>query len=87
MKPRSVYNARPVREANLPDKLWQFAQQLKNPDQGMVQLLRLVVDYGTDQVMAAVQQAVQHCQHSVEVVRYYISEHNHPVPLKLLDQP
>lgn len=82
IRPRSVYNARPVREANLPDKLWQYARQFKNPDQGMVQLLRLVVDYGTDRVMTAVQRAVQHHQYSVEVVRYYISETNHPVLLK-----
>jgi transposase len=82
MKPRSVYNARPVREANLPDKLWQFAQRLKNPDQGMVQLLRLVVNYGTDRVMAAVKRAVQYQQNSVEVVRYYILETDHPVLIK-----
>jgi transposase len=72
-RPRAVMNAKPVREANLPPEIWRFSSSLKDPDRGMVQLLRLIVDYGQEKVLRAVRRAMEHRQTSVEVVRYYVT--------------
>ena len=70
-RPRAVMNARPVREANLPQELRSFSLLLEDPDRSMVQLLRLVVDHGQEKVLAAVRKALQLQQISVDVVGYY----------------
>jgi hypothetical protein len=70
-KPRAVMNARPVREANLSSDIWRFSSMLKDPDRGMVQLLRLIVDYGEETVLRAVRRAMEHREITVEVVGYY----------------
>ncbi len=70
-RPGAVMNARPVREAGLPQDIWSFAWALADPDKGMVHLLRLIVDHGVDRVLAAVQKAFESRQLSVEVVAYY----------------
>jgi hypothetical protein len=70
-RPRAVMNARPVREANLPQELRSFSLLLEAPDRSMVKLLRLVVDHGQDKVLAAVRKALQSQQFSVDVVGYY----------------
>jgi hypothetical protein len=70
-RPRAVMNARPVREANLPQELRSFSLLLEDPDRSMVKLLRLVVDYGQDKVLAAVRKALELHQISVDVVAYY----------------
>lgn len=70
-RPRAVMNARPVREANLPQELRSFSLSLEDPDRSMVKLLRLVVDHGPDKVLAAVRKALGLHQLSVDVVAYY----------------
>jgi transposase len=70
-RPRAVMNARPVRDANLPQELRNFSLLLEDPDRSMVQLLRLVVDHGQEKVLAAVKKALQFQQFSVDVVGYY----------------
>lgn len=72
-RPRAVRNARPVRDAGLPQDLWNFSLMLEDPDRSMVQLLRLVVDHGPDKVLAAVRKAFALRQFSVEVVGYYVT--------------
>lgn len=72
IRPRAVRNARPVRDANLPQELWDFVRLLKNPDKNVVRLLRLVVDYGIESVVKAIKKAMQHHQYSFEVVDYYV---------------
>lgn len=72
-RPRAVMNARSVREANLPREFRSFSSMLKDPDRGMVQLLRLIVDHGREKVLAAVHRAIEHRQISVEVVGYYVT--------------
>jgi transposase len=68
-RPGAVMNARPVRDAHLPQDIWGFAWALEDPDKGMVHILRLIVDHGIDRVLAAVRKAYEH--RSVEVVAYY----------------
>jgi hypothetical protein len=70
-RPRAVMNARPVREANLPQEFRSFSLLLEDPDRSMVQLLRLIVDHGQEKVLAAVRKALQLQQISVDVVGYY----------------
>jgi hypothetical protein len=72
-RPRAVMNARPVREANLPPEIRSFSLLLEDPDKSMVQLLRLVVDYSREKVLAAVRKALELRQISVEVVGYYVT--------------
>lgn len=75
-RPRAVMNARPVREANLPDEFRRFSLLLKDPDRSMVQLLRLVVDHGQESVLEAVRRALANQQFSVEVVGSYVTASN-----------
>jgi hypothetical protein len=83
-RPRAVRNARPAREANLPQDIWDFSLMLEDPDLSMVRLLRLVVDHGPDRVLAAVRKARSLQQFSVDVVGYYVtaSDAAPPVPIK-----
>lgn len=71
-KPGAVFNARPVREANFPDEIWNFARHLKRPDKGMVRLLHLIASRGIEQVMQAIRKARQNNQYSIEIVSYYM---------------
>ena len=57
MRPRSVFQARPVKDANLPGELETFSRKLSNPEKSMVRLLRLVVDHGPEKVANAVRKA------------------------------
>ena len=70
-RPRAIMNARPVREAGLPQELRTFSLLLEDPDRSMVKLLRLTVDHGRDKVLKAVKKALELHQFSVDVVAYY----------------
>jgi transposase len=70
-RPRSVMNARPVREAKLPEEFRSFSLLLEDPDRSMVKLLRLIVDHGRDKVLAAVRKTIELQQISVDMVAYY----------------
>lgn len=81
LKPRSVRHARPVKEANLPEELWNFARNLKDPDRSIVRLLRLIVNHGIEQILKAVHKAVENDQYSVEIVEHYATEQTPAVNL------
>ena len=51
-RPRSVFNARPVKD-NVSSKLLETGRRLAGPKE-MVRLLRLCVDHGEDKVLEAV---------------------------------
>jgi len=69
-RPRSVFHARPVKEANLPEQIYDFARMHPNPDKTMVRLLRLMVDYGLDTVITAVEQAQSKQQYSIDIIDF-----------------
>lgn len=69
-RPRSVFHARPVKDANLPEQIYDFARMHPNPDKTMVRLLRLMVDYGLDTVIAAVDQAQARQQYSIDIIEF-----------------
>jgi transposase len=56
-RPRSVFHARPVKEANLPEEISDYAWQTPDPNKTMVRLLRLIVDHGVDSVLRAIRNA------------------------------
>ncbi|WP_334111167.1 Mu transposase domain-containing protein [Thermodesulfitimonas autotrophica] len=82
-RPRAVKQARPVQQAEIPQELWEYASRLKNPDRGMVRLLRLLVDHGPGRVLAAIKKAAGEGRYSVNVVQYYLTATEPAVPLAL----
>lgn len=75
IRPGSVFHARPVAAAHLPEELTIFAQQLPSPDKSMVRLLRLIVDHGVEEVLSAVQKARTNQYSSLDMIQYYLSHH------------
>lgn len=55
-KPRSVWNAQPVKTANLPQSFWDFASKL-NSDYEVVKLLKLSSQYGVPALLTSIQEA------------------------------
>ena len=72
-RPRAVKQAQPVQQVEIPQELWEYASRLKNPDRGMVRLLRQLVNYGPGRVLAAIKKAIDGEQYSVDVVQYYLT--------------
>ena len=72
-KPRSVHNARPVKET-LTKELLDWGNQLPGGNKEMVKLLRLCVDYGEDRILAIKQQIPGHIIPTVDMVRTYLNE-------------
>jgi len=83
LRPRAVWNAKPVKAANLPDCFSQFAQRATDPDRAMVRLLRLVVDEGLARVVKALEQALAAGSNSVQVVEYYLNQGKPPLRLDI----
>ena len=74
LRPRAVWNAKPVKAANLPDCFSRFAKTSADPDRVMVRLLRLVVDEGLARVFEALEQTLAIGSNSVQVVEYYLNQ-------------
>jgi len=77
-RPRSVFNARPVKD-NVSTKLLEIGQRLAGPKE-MVKLLRLCVDYGEDKVLDAIGH-IRTFELSVEQVRAYLIPVNDPLKI------
>ena len=77
-RPRSVYNAKPVK-SNLTEELMEIGRQLSGPRE-MVKLLRLYIDFGEERLMTAIK-----CIQSTELTTDQIKAHLIPVnqPTKL----
>jgi len=80
-RPRSVFHARPVKQANVPQLFFDYAARLKDPEKGMVRLLRMLIDYGTEPVHSAVGKAWDEQQYSVDVVNCYVTDAKKTEPL------
>ena len=72
-KPRSVHNARPVKET-LTKELLDWGNQLPGGNKEMVKLLRLCVDYGEERILAIKHLIPSHVVPSVDMVRTYLNE-------------
>ena len=69
-RPRSVFHARPVKEANIPEQIYAYSNKLPTPDNAMVRLLRLTVDYGVEAVLNAVTDAQAKQHFSIDVLQF-----------------
>jgi transposase len=72
-KPRSLNNARPVKET-LTKELLDWGDQLPGGNKEMVKLLRLCVDYGEDRILAIKRMIPETIVPTVDIVRTYLSE-------------
>lgn len=72
-KPRSVFNARPVKE-NVTKELLDWGRQLPGGNKEMVKLLRLCVDYGEQRILAIKRLIPSHLVPTVDMVRTYLNE-------------
>lgn len=72
-KPRSVKNAKPVKET-LTQELLAWGSQLPGGNKEMVKLLRLCVDYGEDRILAIKKRIPSQIVPTVDMVRTYLSE-------------
>lgn len=77
-RPRSVYNAKPVK-SNISAELLEVGRRLSGPRE-MVKLLRLFVDHGEDKLMAAIN-CVHGTEISVEQIKAYLIPVSMPVRL------
>lgn len=72
-KPRSVHNARPVKET-LTKELLDWGSQLPGGNKEMVKLLRLCVDYGEERILAIKHLIPGHIIPTVDMVRTYLNK-------------
>jgi len=72
-KPRSVLNARPVKET-LTKELLDWGSQLPGGNKEMVKLLRLCVDYGEEKILAIKRRIPGYLVPTVDMVRTYLNE-------------
>jgi len=74
-KPRSVSNARPVKET-VTQELLEWGAALPGGNKEMVKLLRLCVDYGEERILSIKHLIPSNIVPSVDMVRTYLNEPN-----------
>lgn len=72
-KPRSVFQAKPVRQ-NVKKELLNLGRHLPGGNKDMVRLLRLCVDYGEDRVIFAKNRIPDGITPTVDIIRSYLEE-------------
>lgn len=72
-KPRSVFQAKPVRQT-VQKELLDLGKQLPGGNRDMVRLLRMCVDYGEDRVIFAKNQIPAGITPTIDVIRTYLEE-------------
>ena len=72
-KPRSIFNAKPVKE-NVTRALLDWGRHLPGGNKEMVKLLRLCVDYGEDRILSIKKLIPSHVVPTVDMVRTHLNE-------------
>lgn len=72
-KPRSVFNAKPVKE-NVTTELLAWGRQLPGGNREMVKLLRLCVDYGEEHILSIKNLIPSHIVPTVDMIRAHLNE-------------
>lgn len=72
-KPRSVFNAKPVK-ANVTEALLDWGRQLPGGNKEMVKLLRLCVDYGEERILSIKNLIPSHIVPTVDMIRTHLNE-------------
>ena len=80
LKPRSVFNARPVRD-NVKQELLEWGEKFPNGPWDMVKLLKLCVHYGTDRILD-VKRSLPEANVSIELVRSALVPKEKPLAVK-----
>ena len=70
-KPRSVFNAKPVRQAIQKDLL-EWGMNFPNANRDTVKLLRLCLDYGMDRIISIKNQIPHSVNPTIDLVRSYL---------------
>lgn len=73
IKPRSVFNARPVKET-VTQELLDWGALLPGGNREMVKLLRLCVDYGEERILSIKHRIPPHIVPTVDMIRSYLYE-------------
>lgn len=84
-KPRSVNNARPVKET-LTKELLDWGNQLPGGNKEMVKLLRLCVDYGEEKILTIKRLIPSQIVPTVDMVRTYLNEPVNPKVIYLKNE-
>ena len=82
-RPRSVFHAKPVKAANLPEEIYSYVGQLPNPDKAMVKLLKLIVDHGLESVLTAVNDAQDKQHYSIDIIEFKLGSRKRALPLPI----
>lgn len=72
-KPRSVFQAKPVRQT-VKKEILELGKQLPNGNKDMVRLLRMCVDYGENRVLIAKSRIPAGITPTVDIIRSYLEE-------------
>lgn len=80
-RPRSVYNAKPVKQ-NLHPELLELGKRLADPRE-MIKLLRLCIDYGQERVLKVSKEIPVNGTVSVALLTAYITPHEKIKPLSI----
>lgn len=72
-KPRSVFNAKPVKQ-NVTAELLAWGKQLPGGNREMVKLLRLCVDYGEERILSIKNLIPSHIVPTVDMIRTHLNE-------------
>jgi len=79
-KPRSVFNAKPVRQ-NIQKDLLEWGMNFPNANRDTVKLLRLCLDYGTERIISIKNQIPYTVNPTIDLVRSYLDG---PVPNSII---
>jgi transposase len=81
-RPRSLLNARPLKET-LPPVFWAYYRQLSGltPEREFLAILKLIPAHGLARVARAVEKAAAQHQYSCQAVRLHLEEEPVPLPL------
>ncbi len=72
-KPRSVFNAKPVKQ-NVTEELLEWGKQLPGGNREMVKLLRLCVDYGESHILRIKKLIPSHIVPTVDMIRSHLNQ-------------
>jgi len=72
-KPRSIYNAKPVKE-NVSKAFLEWGRRLPGGNKEMVKLLRLCVDYGEEYILKIKDKIPSHIVPTVDMIRSHLNE-------------
>jgi len=75
-RPRAIKNAKPLRHGGIPDDILNYKDKITGSDSDIqfVKLLKLLIQYGYEEVSKAIKKAAEEGQYNVEIVRFYINK-------------